>query len=156
MTLRFVETEQERTMLVRFIEQHKLPFAASISKGSKRSTRQNRLQAQWLNEIAQQLTEDDAEGWRGFCKLHFGVPILRGENEPFREVYDRLIRPMDYEAKIEAMRAPLDLAVTRLMTTKQMTAYLDAMHRHFSALGVVLTDPGDLLNQADDEARDAA
>lgn len=33
----------------------------------------------------------------------------------------------------------------RLMTTKQATAYLDGVHRHFSEKGVVLTDPGDLL-----------
>ncbi len=43
------------------------------------------------------------------------------------------------------MQVPFDFGVTRLMSVKQQTAYLDAIHRHFSEQGVVLTDPGDLL-----------
>jgi len=39
---------------------------------------------------------------------------------------------------------PLDFPITRIMTTKQATAYLDGVHRHFSEKGIALTDPGDL------------
>ena len=44
------------------------------------------------------------------------------------------------------MMEPFDFAVTRLMNKKQKTAYLDGVHRHFSEKGIVLTDPGDLLD----------
>lgn len=44
------------------------------------------------------------------------------------------------------MMEPMDFPVTRLMTKAQKTAYLDSVHRHFSEKGIVLTDPGNLLN----------
>ena len=118
-----------------------MPYTVSITKGKRRSIEQNRLQRLWLNEAAEQLKEDTAEGYRAYCKLHFGVPIMRGENDEFREVYDRLIRPRDYEEKIELMRVPMDLPVTRIMTTGQKKRYLDDMWHHFTELGVQLTDP---------------
>lgn len=141
MTSRVIETEQDRQMLVKFIGLQELPFTAAIVKGKHRTDKQNRLGRQWVNEIAAQLPEHHAEYWRGHCKLHHGVPILRAENEEFCEVYDRLIRPLDYERKIELMMVPIDIAVTRIMTTKQKTDYLDAIYRQFTSLGVVLTDP---------------
>lgn len=141
MTSRVVTSEQERGLLVRFIETHKLPFTAEIVNGKRRSVAQNRLQRLWLNEIAEQLGDRTAEEMRAYCKLHFGVPILRAENELFREKYDRIIKPLDYETKLEIMAEPLDFPVTRLMTTEQKTRYLNEIHKHFSEQGVVLTDP---------------
>lgn len=152
MTTRFVETEHDRRMLLRFIEQQKLPLAVSITRGSHRTVKQNRLQRQWLNEIADQLGDRAPEEVRGECKLHFGVPILLSENEAFRKAYHSHIKPLPYETKVAMMQEPLDFPVTRLMTTRQHTAYLDAMHRHFSGMGIVLTDPGDLLRRADEAA----
>jgi hypothetical protein len=102
---------------------------------------QNRLQRLWINEIAEQLNDRTAEEIRAECKLTLGVPILRAENEAFCEAYDRHIRPLPYEQKLALMAEPFDFAVTRLMTTEQKTRYLDAMHRHYSAQGVILTDP---------------
>ena len=113
----------------------------SITKGKHRSPAQNRLQRQWINEITEQLGEYSAEDYRAFCKLHFGVPILRAESDEFCESYDRLIRPMSYEDKLGIMRLPLDFPVTRLMTTKQKTQYLDEIYRHFTEHGVLLTRP---------------
>lgn len=143
--IRFIETEHDRTQLLRYIGQQKLPLAVSMSKGSKRSIKQNRLQRQWINEIADQLGDRTAEEVRGECKLTFGVPILRAENAKFCEEYDKSVKGLPYEQKLALMMEPFDLAVTRLMTTKQHTAYLDAIHRHYSGVGLVLTDPGDLL-----------
>ncbi len=145
MTTRFVETEAERRMLLRFLESQPLPFTVNITKGGKRTLKQNRLQRQWLNEIAEQFGDQTPEEIRGYCKLTIGVPILRAENETFRERYDAVVKPLPYEQKIALMMEPLDFPITRLMTTKQGTAYLDGMHRHFSEKGIVLTDPGDLL-----------
>lgn len=145
LTTRFVETDFERRQLIRFIEQQPLPLTVSLTKGGKRSLRQNKLQRLWLNEIAAQLGDRSPEEVRGYCKLTIGVPILRAENETFRERYDQIVKPLPYEQKLALMMEPLDFPVSRLMTTKQATAYLDGMHRHFSEEGIVLTDPGDLL-----------
>lgn len=141
MSSRVVETEHDRTLLVRFIENHKLPMTVEVTAGKHRTTEQNRLQRQWMIDIAGQLPEFSTEEWRGYCKLHFGVPILRAENEAFCAVYDEVIRPLPYDAKIKTMMVPIDLPVTSKMTTKQKTAYLDQIQKHFSERGVVLTDP---------------
>jgi hypothetical protein len=151
MTTRIVETEYERRQLIRFIEGHKLPMTASVQAVGKRSARQNRLNRQWMLDIAAQLDGWTAEEARGYCKLHFGIPILRAEDEAFGAEYDAVVRPLPYELKLKLMMVPFDFGVTRLMGTKQQTAYLDAVHRHFSEQGVALTDPGDLLLRAHDE-----
>lgn len=143
MTDRFIDTEQARQMLILFIQAQKLPFTASLASGKHRTTAQNRLQRKWMTEIAEQMPDEKAEYWRGYSKLHFGVPILRAENAVFREKYDDAVKPLTYELKIKLMCAPLDMPVTSLMTTKQKTAYLDEVFRHFSEQGVVLTIPDD-------------
>jgi hypothetical protein len=145
MAERFIENDGDRKMLVRFIEAQKLPMTVNIEIGRQRSKAQNRLQRKWMKEIADQLGDQTPEEVRGFCKLTIGVPILRMENEKFREAYDRRVRPMPYEQKMAFMMEPFDLAVTRIMTTKQKTAYLDGVHRYFSERGIVLTNPGDLV-----------
>lgn len=139
-------------MLLRFIEGHKLPMTVNVSVGGKRTIKQNKLNRLWMSEIAEQLGDQTQEEVRGFCKLTMGVPILRAENEDFRRRYDEIVRPLPYETKLKLMTEPLDFPVTRLMSTKQQTAYLDTVHRHFSEQGLVLTDPGDLLRQYQDQA----
>lgn len=146
MTDRIVETERDRKMLIRFIENQKPPFTASIVAGKHRSTEQNKLQRLWVKEVAEQMpgSFESAEHVRGYCKLHFGIPILREENEAFCKQYDELIRPLLYEQKLKLMMVPFDFGVTRIMNTKQKTAYLDAVWKHFSEQGVILTDPSAL------------
>lgn len=140
---RTIETEQARTMLIRFIENHALPFTATITTGKHRSTVQNRLQRLWVREIAEQLGDQTQEQVRAFIKLHLGVPILREENDAFRLRYDEVVKPLNYEQKITLMMEPLDMPITRLFTTKQHARFLDAVHEYFSSRGIVLTDPED-------------
>lgn len=145
---RIVETEQARDMLVKFIMGKKLPFTVSIADGKHRTNDQNHLQRKWVMEVSAQLGDRTPEEVRGYCKLHFGVPILRNENDAFRLTYDRLIRDRPYDEKLEFMMVPMDLPVTRIMTTRQKTAYLDAVHRHFSEQGVILTNPEDMKHRS--------
>lgn len=105
----------------------------------KRSDRQNRLQRKWLMEATEQLGEYTTEQYRAYCKLHFGVPILRNSSEKFRESYDRIVGPLSYELKLEIMSIPIDFPVTRLMDKRQKKEYLDAIYQHFSGLGAFLT-----------------
>ena len=132
--------------LSRLLQSVNLPVTVTWSKGATRSLAANRLAQRWFTDIATQLGDRTHDEVRAECKLTFGVPILRAENEAFRVQYDRTLRPLPYEQKLEAVRA-FDLPVTRLMTVKQMTAFMDAMQRHWIAQGVRLTDPEALKYQ---------
>lgn len=140
---RIIETEQARDMLVKFITGKALPFTVSITDGKHRTTDQNKLQRLWVMEVAAQ-TGETPEEVRGYCKLTFGVPILRAENDVFRAAYDEMIKPLPYAMKLKLMMEPFDFGVTRLMNTRQKTAYLDTIHRHYTSQGIVLTNPEDL------------
>ena len=141
MTTRVVTNEVARKLLVKFIQDQKLPFTCEIVKGKRRSVEQNKLQRLWVNEIAEQLGDQTPEEIRGYCKLALGVPLLRAENELFCEKYDKHVKPLPYEQKLAIMQEPLDMPVTRLFTTEQKTRYLDAIWKHFTERGVILTDP---------------
>ncbi|MFG6591247.1 hypothetical protein [Sulfitobacter sp. 1A12157] len=143
MATRTVTNQQQLDSLIALLSERKQPFTVSITQGKKRSEDQNRTQRMWMLEAAEQLGTDTAEGFRGYAKLHFGIPILRAENEHFAAEYDAVIRPLPYEQKLRLMMVPFDFGVTRQMTTKQKTQYLDAVAAHFRGLGVVLTQPED-------------
>lgn len=141
MTTRTIRTKTDLDLLLRFLRDRKLPFTVEVQAGARRTTDQNRLQRLWLNEVAEQMGDRTAEEVRGYCKLTMGVPILRAQNENFAISYDRIVKPLPYEQKLAIMQEPLDLPVTRLMTTAQKTQYLDAVYRHFADQGLVLTLP---------------
>jgi hypothetical protein len=84
---------------------------------------------------------------RAFCKLHYGVPILRAESETFRRSYDAILKPLNYEDKLQAVE-DFELPVTRLMTTKQFAYYLDTVDMESAKLGLVLPKPDDLYHAA--------
>ena len=139
MTSRVITNTIDLAALVRFIETRPMPFTIEIVPGKRRSIEQNKLQRRVINTIAEQ-TGQTAEEVRGYCKLTIGVPILRAENELFALKYDATIKGLPYETKLAIMQEPLDLPITRLMTTPQKTRYLDGVMRHFSEQGVVFND----------------
>lgn len=141
MVTRVIKNEGDLALLIDFLKARKRPYTVDIVSGKHRTNEQNHLQRMWLNEAAEQLGDRTAEELRGMCKLQFGVPILRAENTRFREIYDLHVKPLPYERKLALMMEPLDLPVTRLMTTNQKTRYLDDVSRHFLEQGIVLTEP---------------
>lgn len=116
------------------------PITVTWTQGEHRSSAQNRLAQQWFNDIARHLGDRSREEVRAECKMRFGVPILRAENEAFRISYDRVLKHLPYEQKLAAIK-DFELPVTSLMTVKQMTAFMDEMQHHWVAQGVRLTDP---------------
>jgi hypothetical protein len=142
LTTRAIKTDADIEGLARLLRSRKLPITVTVANGLPKTTQQNRLQRQWCNDVAEQLGDRSAEDVRAFSKLHFGVPILRADSEAYCAAYDSLIRPLAYETKLRYMAVPFDFAVTRAMTTKQLTQYLDAMAAHWRGAGVHLTDPG--------------
>lgn len=130
-----------------FMSKQGYPFTIRTAKGKPRSYKQNRLNRLWMQEIASQMAARGSMEWaddekvRAFCKLHFGVAILRAEDQEFREKYDRIIKPHTYEEKLEMMAEPFDFPVTRRMSTEQQSRYHSEVHRYFSGRGFTLTDP---------------
>lgn len=142
MMTRIIETAYDRNRLLKYLELQDGAVTVTITKGKHRSTRQNRLQRQWINELSEQMGQS-TEDVRALLKLKYAVPILRNENEAFAKEYDKVIAPLPYLSKISLMKVPLDWPVTRRMTTKQYNAFLDEVYREFSEKGFVLTDPDD-------------
>lgn len=118
-------------------KQHKY-VKVSAKTGKHRSLDQNAIGHAWYEQLARELREDDALGWKCYCKLHHGVPILRAEDEDFREAYDATIKGMTYEQKLIAMRM---LPVTSLMNKEQKSKYLESMQADFNCRGVRLEFP---------------
>lgn len=110
----------------------------SAKVGMARSVDQNAISHAWYEQIARELREDDALGWKSYCKLHHGVPILRAEDEQFRGFYDASIKRMTYEQKLQAMKF---VPVTSLMTKPQLSKYLEALQGDFHQRGVLLEFP---------------
>jgi hypothetical protein len=112
----------------------------SVKEGKGRSVEQNAVMHGWFGQVARELREYDARGVKRYCKLHFGVPILRAEDDDFRAAYDRVIKPLPYEDKLVAMDI---LPVTSAMTTIQLDACMTDIQDHYRKHGVVLVYPKD-------------
>lgn len=142
MTTRIIRNQSEIEGLARLLMSRQLPVTVTISAGEDRTGQQNALAFKWYNEAAIQLGDRSASDVRAHCKLWHGVKMLHAENEAFRASWDRLIKNrFTIEEKLELMVPPHDYPVTRLMTVKQMTRYMDEIWRDLSGQGVKLTDP---------------
>lgn len=113
-----------------------------VKAGRGRTVDHNALSHAWYAQVARELRQDDERGVKRFCKLHFGVPILRAEDDDFREAYDWTIRKnLTYEEKLVAMDM---LPVTSLMSTTQMKKYTDDVQDHYAKHGVALEYPEEM------------
>lgn len=117
--------------------QHRF-LRVNVKAGVDRSLPQNSLVHAWYGQIARELREDDELGWKCYCKLHHGVPILRAEDEEFREVYDGAIKGLSYEQKLAVMKF---FPVTSRMTRDQLSRYAQLVQADFRARGVLLEFP---------------
>ena len=112
-------------------------------KKHNRSEMQNRTVFMWYREIAKAKGDETATDVRAHCMLHYGVPILREDNDNFREDYDQIVRPLSYENKLKIMVEPLDLPVTRIMSVDQMQRYMEEVEKYGYSFGVELTIPNE-------------
>lgn len=90
-----------------------------------RSLDQNALIYAAYADISRQ-QEEPLIDVRRRCKLHYGVPILRAHCEEFRSIYDRVLKPQPYEAKLLLMDW---VKVTSDMKKPQATEYIDTLLR---------------------------
>jgi len=112
----------------------------SIKTGKDRSKDQNSILHAWIEQIAREQREDDALGWKCYIKLHYAVPILRAEDEEFREAYDSVIKPLSYEKKLIAMKC---WPVSSIMSKPQLSKLLEVVQSEFMQRGVKLDFPED-------------
>lgn len=135
---RILENDADLADFTRFLGNLQLPVTVEWVQGRDRTRDQNALQWLWATEAAHQLGDRTADEVQREWKLRHGVPILREDSAEFREVYDRLIKPLSYEQKFEAMRF---VDVTSAMKVRQMVRYLDAVQRESIEQGLKLTEP---------------
>ena len=112
----------------------------SSKTGKTRSLDQSALSHVWYEQLSRELREDDALGYKCYCKLHHGIPILRAEDDEFRAFYDGALKSLSYEQKLQAMKFT---PVTSIMTKQQLSKYLDAVQNDFMLKGVRLEYPDD-------------
>jgi hypothetical protein len=105
-----------------------------------RSIAQNKLQRKWCKEAAAQ-GDMTAEEYRGYCKLHFGMAILCRDSDQYLAACQKVLGGLTYEQKLALMMQPHDYPVTRGMTKRQKTEYLNECYQHFTGLGFRLTEP---------------
>lgn len=110
----------------------------SVRSGKARSLDQNAISHAWYQQLARERREDDELGWKSYCKLHHGVPILRADDAEFRAFYDGALKGLTYEQKREAMKY---VPVTSLMTKPQLSKYLEEVQKDFRNQGVWLEFP---------------
>lgn len=101
-----------------------------VIRAGKRSLDHNALSHIWYAQVSTELRQDTPEKVHCECKLRFGVPILRAEDDDFRAFYDVAIKGrLTYEEKLEAMRF---IPVTSLMTPAQMKRYMDDVQMSYA------------------------
>lgn len=135
---RCIETPEQLAEFTRFLGKLKLPFTVEWVQGRDRSLDQNALCWLWATEVAYQLGDRAPEDVQREWKLRHGVPILREDSAEFRGIYDRAIKGLPYETKVEAMRF---IPVTSAMKVRQMVRFLDAVQRECLENGLQITDP---------------
>lgn len=135
-----IKDDLDAARALSLVQNHKRPCTLVIADGIKRTKKQNDLSFKWYQEADQQLGQESGTS-RAYCKLHFGVGIVKAADPDFAKKYDRVIRPLPYEAKLELMLPPLELPVTSLMKKAQKIEYLNMVDRHLTSLGVILTIP---------------
>ena len=134
--MKTITNDLQRMTLVREISSMALPFRVEIHEAG-RSLEANALSHVWYGEIGKRDPEYNTVQARRFCKLHFGVPILRGQSDKFRAAWDGMIKArLTYPEKLELMDW---WPVTSLMDRSQMREYLTAMQDHWQQRGVMLT-----------------
>lgn len=121
------------------------PVTFSLSEaGEARSLKQNRLFFLWI-KIRGTVTGHGDIHERQTCKLLYGVPILRRDDEDFERIWSETFEMLPYENQLALMDL---LPVTRLMKVKQFAELLDVIDRESAAAGIVLPKPDDLYYAA--------
>lgn len=124
-----VSLQQTIGTLRELYKAHKF-LRVAVKTGKSRSLDQNSIAHVWYEQASRELREETPLGVKCFCKLHYGVPILRAEDAVFREFYDSAMKNrLTYDQKLAAMKY---MPITSLMTKDQLSQYLSAMQEAYA------------------------
>jgi hypothetical protein len=112
-------------------------FQIQIFTGKKRSIDQNFVMHGWFAKVADEEKEYTAGQVKCLCKYHFGLPILRADDEYFNDACKKVIDPLPYESRIAAMEY---MPVTSLMTTVRLKHMMEQMQDHYAGRVVLEFD----------------
>ena len=98
-----------------------------------RNLDQSALAHRWFGIIAKE-QGDTPENIKCFCKLEFGIPILRAD-PVFNGFYRKCIESLTYEQKLKAMKF---ISVTSIMSKSQLAHCLSDIQRAYAEQGIIL------------------
>lgn len=141
---RVIEHAGELPRLIAYLHDQPRPFTVKVSAGRPRSIAQNRLMWLWAHEASVQRQDVDARDVQSEWKLRFGIPLLIADDEKMAATWAKAEAKLTYEEQIELMEY---MSVTSIMTSKQLTSFLDQVYRHSVEHGIDLTEPDGELTE---------
>jgi len=114
----------------------------------KRSQSQNDMSWALYRQIAAQVDDQSVREIRAEVKLEVGVPILRANDEDFRDFYDAGLKHLTYEQKLHCMEKDY-CPVTSLMGKKMFSDFIDDVIRRYSQRGLSLVSPAEAQSYGD-------
>lgn len=103
----------------------------------RRSNAMNKLFFYIYQRISKTLHGGDDRHSRRECKLLIGCRILRRDSAEFANVYDIVIRGLEYEKKLKAMDL---ISVSSIMSVKQGVEYIKKIIEKYNEAGVYFAD----------------
>ena len=112
------------------------PITVSIATSAS-TEQQNHMQWALYRDIAAHVGDQTVNEIQCYCKLHFGVGILKAADPEFCEYYDAHFKGLTYEAKLKLMEY-LDITSRDEFKKPQMTEFLTEIVKYWTQQGVPL------------------
>lgn len=136
---RAITTKQQAERLVEYLTGLPLPFTVTVKEGEViRGLSANALLHKWYGEISKHRGDMSAADVKGECHQRWALNI-RLRDAQFAWIWERTGALMDAE-KQRKFLASGQLAVSKAMTPKELTEYMDEIEREFAPT-VALTQP---------------
>jgi hypothetical protein len=126
-------------ILLRYLSAGKRPVVEILPVS--RSTKQNNSIYMLYSQVAEQAEDQTILDITRFCKLQFGVPILRASSPRFRGVWDKSLGlTLTYEQKIISMDF---LHVTSEFDRDEASQYIHTLLDYYNSNGFSIDPPVD-------------
>jgi len=138
-TTRHVITAEEAQRVADLIVGLPRPLTITWTEGGKRTLSQNALVHKWYGEIAKHYGDRTAMQVKGQCHVDYGVTI-KMRDPAWAWVWRQISERLTYEQKCRVFEKGI-VGMTSVMTTKELSEYMDAVSQHYRGEGIRLTDP---------------
>ena len=112
------------------------PLTVALATSAS-TEQQNHMQWALYRDIAAHVGDQTVNEIQCYCKLHFGVGILKAADPEFCEYYDAHFKGLTYEAKLKLMEY-LDITSRDEFKKPQMTEFLTEIVKYWTQQGVPL------------------